>query len=546
MWHVVAAVVLVGLIAAVYGTSIEHEFVFDDTSLVVENPLVRLPLSRAHELLRSDGGGIPYRPLRVFSYMVDYRLAGDLDPRVFHASNLVYHAAATLALYALALKVIGSLAGGLSAAALFAVHPLGSEAVAYVSGRRDVLCALFVFLALLCWLRIVRYEPESQPPARSRPHRGRLGDGLAIAAMLVCSMLAIAAKETALVLPIVAFLFLVALRARPRPQRVSPRWDGRLGRPVAWIVLWGLAAVVLSVVLYAPQLGRIAERVGTSPIAPQPAFSLRVLGQYLWLAVWPARLSADYRRFAFPLPEVAIDPPAILFAVGIAVFVLTGVALTRRGSVAGVGILWFLVALLPVAQIVPYPEIVAENNAYLPLAGLALTVGAVVDAGARSRPTLAYGLAAVAIIALGVRSFDRVRDWRDSLTLWSATLDVAPRSLRAQYNFGIALFNDGRLLEAREALAGALALDPTERRTLLALGSLRNRLGDFDGAADLAARAVAQRRDTAALTLLGWSLLNTGDARGALAAFEEAIALGGDTEDAERGLRRVRGQAGRF
>lgn len=139
----------------VYGVSIGHQFVFDDTSLVVGNELVQLPLSRAHELFTSAAEGISYRPLRIFSYMVDYRIAGGLNPAVFHASNLVWHAITTIAVYALASLTVGSFTGALAAAALFAVHPLGSEAVVYVAGRRDLLCTLFVLLGLLCWCRLL-------------------------------------------------------------------------------------------------------------------------------------------------------------------------------------------------------------------------------------------------------------------------------------------------------------------------------------------------------------------------------------------------------
>src|SRR5262249_3713931 len=149
MRHVVAAAALVALVVLVYGASAENQFVFDDQLLIVDNPMVQLPLAQAHELLAGTAQGVAYRPLRVLSYMVACDVACRLAPCACRLSNLVYHAAAVLTLYALAWLTIGSLPGALSAAALFAVHPLGSEAVVYVAGRRDLLSTLFVLLALL-------------------------------------------------------------------------------------------------------------------------------------------------------------------------------------------------------------------------------------------------------------------------------------------------------------------------------------------------------------------------------------------------------------
>src|SRR5262249_53218598 len=161
----------------------------------------------AHELLAGTAQGVAYRPLRVLSYMVDFHVAGRLDPRTFHLSNLVYHAATVLTLYALAWLTIGSLPGALSAAALFAVHPLGSEAVVYVAGRRDLLSTLFVLLALLCWCVLLRAPvaaTSGRGHARGRPSRGRRG--LALAGMVLFTALAVAAKEMAIVVPALMLL----------------------------------------------------------------------------------------------------------------------------------------------------------------------------------------------------------------------------------------------------------------------------------------------------------------------------------------------------
>jgi hypothetical protein len=542
MRHVVAAAALVALVVLVYGTSAENQFVFDDQPLIVDNPMVQLPLAQAHELFAGTAKGVAYRPLRVFSYMIDFHVAGRLDPRTFHRSNIAYHAATVLALYALAWLTLGSLPGALSAAALFAVHPLGSEAVAYVAGRRDLLSTLFVLLALLCWCALLRHAPAAATYGRGRA-RGRSAGGrrgVAVASMILFSVLAVAAKEMAIVVPPLMLLLWLAMRggATARAAGGASIWFGWLAC-VAALAAGGLW-------LYAgPLAPRLAEVAGGS-LAPQPALSLRVLGQYMSLAVWPVRLSADYRPYAFALPTSALDGPSLMAALAITVVVVAGVVLLARGQIAGAGLLWFLVSLLPVAQIVPYSEVVSEHNGYLALAGLSLAVGQAVALGMRSRPRLVGAVAAGIVLLLALRSHARSADWHDNTTLWRATLRTAPRSVRAQYNLGVALLADGNLLGARDALEQATALAPSDSDALLLLATVSGRLGEFDRAYELAARATEVRRDVPSLTALGWAQLSRGNARDAIPLFDEAIGLGGDTSEALRGLARARAGAGRF
>jgi len=540
MRHVAAAAALVALIAVVYGASVGHQFVFDDQALVVDNPVVQLPLSRVHELLLGTETGITYRPLRIFSYMVDYRLAGGLDPATFHLSNLAYHAAATLALYTLAWLTIGSVAGALCAAALFAVHPLGSEAVVYVAGRRDLLSTLCVLLALTCWWALLR-APGGAPRGYGRERRRALGAGgvLALAGMVLFAILGIAAKETAVVLPVLALLLWMARRASP-PQGAA------IAQVWAALAASAAALVVVGFWLYAAALGPSLAQLAGDALAPQPALSLRVIGQYIWLVLWPAHLSADYRAYAFALPTAPLDGPSLVAGAALAVVALAGVFLLSRGAIAGAGLLWFLVALLPVAQLVPYSEVISEHNAYLALAGLALAAGQGVAVAARARPRLVAVVAMCLLVALAVRSHARTLDWRDNRTLWQATVTLAPDSVRGQYNLGVALLAEGDLLGSQTALERAAALAPSDRDVLLILANVSGRLGEFDRAYGFAARAVELQRDTRSLSVLGWAVLSRGRPDAAIPLFEEALERGGDTADARRGLARARAGLGRF
>jgi len=528
------AAVLIGLVAAVYGASIGYDFVFDDQPLVVENPAVKLPLSSAPALLGPGQVGIVYRPLRTFSYMVDYALGGGLDARVFHASNLVYHAAAVLVLFALARDVVGSRFGALVGAAFFAVHPLNTEAVAYVSGRRDLLTTLCILIALACW-RFLVLGGRRDAGGLNLVARRLLG----ICGMLLFGVLGLAAKESALVLPALAWL-LVPSR---EPAVLAAR---RRGAAAVALIGFCILAALVTWRLYAPTVALGIDRLKSGPLAPQPAFTLRVLGQYLLLAVWPANLSADYAAGAFTLPASAIDASSLLAGVVVLLFLAAGLILLRLDRAAGTGILWFLVALLPVAQLVPYREVISEHNAYLAMAGLALAVGEGFTVAERARPRLAHGVAVVLVLLLGARATARARVWRNNVTLWTETAAANPHGVRSHYNLGIALMDAGKLFEARTALDRAHELDAEDRDVLLALASVCGKLGDFRRAVELGTHAVAQRADPDALAQLGWSQLNAGDADAAIATFQRALALNPRSEAARQGLGLARARGVRF
>jgi tetratricopeptide (TPR) repeat protein len=150
------------------------------------------------------------------------------------------------------------------------------------------------------------------------------------------------------------------------------------------------------------------------------------------------------------------------------------------------------------------------------------------------------------LVAFAVRSHVRTMDWQNNRTLWEATVAIAPDSVRGQYNLGVALLVEGDLLASRAALERATALAPSDRDALLMLANVNGRLGEIQRAYELAARAVELQRDERALAVLGWAQLSRGQAEAAIALFEEAIARGGDTADARRGLARARAGAGRF
>src|SRR5262249_19258018 len=127
-----------------------------------------------------------------------------------------------------------------------------------------------------------------------------------------------------------------------------------------------------------------------------------------------------------------------------------------------------------------------------------------------------------------------------------ATVAACPSGMRAQYNLGVALLDARRLFDARAAFERAYALDPDDRDVLIGLATASGKIGDFRRAVELASRAVAEREDAAALTLLGWSQLNAGNPEAAVKSFERALELAPGSDDARRGLGQARSRGVRF
>ena len=506
------ALALVVAVAATFANALQNEFVFDDHLLIVDDPAVRVPLDQGL-------GTGSYRPLRTLSYRIDYAIGG-MDPRVFHLSNVVYHALTVLLVCAGLRGAGASLAAAAAGALVFAVHPVQTDAVTYASGRRDVLCGLFFVAGFVAYLR---YR--------------RRGGVLGLLVVGGAYALAILAKEMAVTLPLVCLVFerWSARRAAAGEDRrdeggTAPVAQRELPRVLPWfLATTALGAAVLAVV-YGGSLRRVLRATSWhgGSIGANFATVARIWTHYLVLLVWPARLSADYSYDAFPVSKSLVDPRAIVSA---AVLVALGLAAWRswrRGGLVGLGAAWWAVTLLPVSHVVPYTELLAEHYLYIPMVGAALVVAGVVDALAARAPArrrvLATAVLAV-VAALAVRTVIRNRDWQDPLSLWSATVAAVPACARAHFNLGQAYFGRGRLEEAGQSWLEAERIKPDDPAVSAALATLHYRLGEQVRARELVEKALRLRPGEPELeTLAGWIALDSGDPVRAREHFDAALA----------------------
>ncbi len=445
---------------AVYWNVLHGQFVFDDQLVVLRDARIRGSISSAWRLFLPWTAEATHRPLRTFSYVIDYNIGG-LNPWIFHASNLVYHILAVWAVFALGSRLTGSRAAALTAAVIFALHPVQTDAVSYISGRRDVLCGLFFFVSVLAY---VRY----------REGGGRSWLGVTF----LCEVLALLAKEMAATLPAV-FLLVDLWRSRKGTfvSQLSSAFRNYGRVYLTAIFLCGLCLflyygnTIASEALKTPWYG--------GSIGANIATTARIWVHYGQLLLYPAKLVADYQG-GFPVSTSAMEREALLSLGAVAVFLLGGAYLFKRRFIAGFGLAWIALTLLPVSHLVPYHELLAEHYLYIPSFGFALVLGTLIQrfgASSKAAKILASGLAVALLVALGWRTLERNRDWENPIAFYTTLTRDNPKAVRGHLGLAVALLKAGLRQAAVRELHTALQLDSDDPRTILDLGIAVHQIG---------------------------------------------------------------------
>lgn len=447
-----ASVISLALAASISG--IINGFAFDDLHIIVED-------NRTHSLAHwwqlfaqsywpLEKGGDLYRPVTMLGFAVQWALGGGA-PLVFHIVSIALYALVCAAFLGVLVELLPMAAAWLGAA-LFAVHPLHVEAVGNVVGQSELLAALFMFLALLVFLRSRRRGSVS------------IRDTSIIVLLYILGCLS---KEHAIVLPLLLLSAEATVLATQAPLRA------RLAaiRP---LILTLAAAGVAIVWLRIQVLGATAAASDESnalllgqPFGIRAMSMLRVLLEWIRLFFWPARLSADYSPRAI---DVVTGPSPEMLASAAILVGFTGLAWTARHRVpiATFAFLWVAIALvIPSNLVVPTGFAVAERTLFLASGGVMLGVAATVARLTPSRVSgtarhLALGAVGVVLLLGLFRSGFRQRVWRDNETLFAQTVNDVPASYKAHMAYAALLFQHNRRSEAFEEIKIAHALFPKD------------------------------------------------------------------------------------
>ena len=449
---------LLAVVFGLYWNTLGHEFVHDDLTLIQQNRTVT-------ELRWGDiFSHRVYRPVRTLTYAFNYWADGP-DPSGYHLFNLLLHALNSILVYRLFRVVTGRRTPALAGALLFAAHPVQTAAVAYVSGRKDLLAAFFILAGCLSFL-------SYRDTARRRY----------LLLCLACLVVGVLSKELVIVLP--ALLLLLDLcrpdrSAGPDREPAAVRIVRTLARSrLAYASGFVLAAASLYYALFLSPASRMEGLWGGS-LAAHAGTSFKLFSHYLALAVFPHPLIADYTGEVFPLSPGFADAPTLLAVILLAAFVAAAVRIHPSRPLVSLGMGWFLAALVPVLQIVPFHELAADHFLYVPLIGFSLLVGLAVDHVSRERGyrELAVGVVALVFILFSVRTMERNRDWADVETLWRATLEHAPGSYRAHTNLAVTYMGKQPDLALKHTLR-ALELNPGRALEWSNLGVLYAQLAE--------------------------------------------------------------------
>jgi tetratricopeptide (TPR) repeat protein len=383
---------------------------------------------------------------------MNYALLGNGEnPLGYHLVNLGLHLLTTLLVYLLALEIGLAFMPAFWSAALFATHPVTTEAVTNLVGRADLLAALTVLGGLLLYRGL----------QRSRPSVPRL---IALAVVAACGVLA---KENAALLPVVMLLADVIFRRRPVVSAYAA-----VTLPLVAVWLW---RAHLYADLPVPELPFVDNPLVAADFWAARLTAFKVLAKYMVLLIWPATLSCDY-SYGQIKPADGTDPLALGGLAAGALLVAVAVRAWRRQPAAAFLIGFFLVTLLPTSNLLfPIGSIMAERFLYLPLVGFAGGVALALPLLLR-RPTLAAVVSSGIVLAYCGRTALRNRDWQDSLHLWSSAVAAVPESFRPHQSLSLALYHGGDLEgaiaeseRARVILAG-LPPEHTDPTTLYELG----------------------------------------------------------------------------
>jgi len=499
-----------------YLNTLLNGFVYDDNTQVLDNPYLKsfhfLPQvfgTTVWSFVGMQGVSNYYRPMMTLGYALCYHLFGPLAYG-FHLVNVCLHVGVVLLVFLVARRLFNNRAVGFLAACLFAVHPIHTEAVAWVAAVTTLDVTFFYLLTF--WLLLIMARPK-----------GEVSPWIKLAAV-VSFALTIFSKEQSLTFPLLALIYEHFFRG-DRAQTTFWQKVRRYGD--FWLM--DLAYVLFRI----EHLGAFAPQIQLARLGWYPSVlsALALVGQYIGKLFWPVQLCAYY---VFQKGTSVFEPRVLAGIVVLAACAIVFALLFRRNRTASFGFIWFFVTLAPVLDIRYLAgNVFAERYLYLPSVGFCWLVG---WAGVRLWRKLAgcrrvwrYSLVATSCalgLLLAARVVARNRDWRTDVALYSQTLKVSPRATNIRENLGVVDWNHGRIDKAEKQWSIALKLNPNSPITLTNLGLVYAKRKDYQKAEHYFREAMLHKPDYTDPHLnLGGLLMDRGRLKEAEWQLRAAVAL---------------------
>lgn len=509
---------------AVYWQTADHQFVnYDDGVYITENPHVKAGLSMegtkwAFTTMHTGN----WHPLTWLSHMLDISMFG-LDPGPHHLMNAAFHTASTVLLFLLLLQMTGAQWQSVFAAALFALHPLHVESVAWAAERKDVLSAFFWILTLLFYVRYVKH------PARIR-----------YLLTLTVFVLGLMSKSMLVTLPLVMFLIdywpLGRLQFRKTDSALQQGHSNTAIKTfnrrliLEKVPFFAFSVLIGIVTIYAQHKGGAVASVKSLPISFRAVNALWSYVLYMARMVWPLDLAVIY-----PIPSTLTLLQGLLSG-----FLLVGLTVAvaiyaKRHPYFLTGWLWYLITLVPVIGLVQVGrQSMADRYTYIPFIGLFIMIawGLQIIAGDNR-----FRRAAVSVAAGGTLLFFtactwlQIGHWKDSVTLFSHAVKTVPDNYVAYESLGYALAERGKLDEAVYQYSEAIRISPDYERALTGMGNVLVKQGKIKEAIYYTNKALVINPDSAEAHFnMGFALMNEGRDSEAAHHYSEGLRI--DPENA--------------
>lgn len=509
---------IVAVTLAVFWPVSEHEFIgYDDGEYVAENPNVRTgPTFKSLIWALATDHAANWHPLTWLSHMADVSLFG-LDPGWHHFMNLLFHCANTFLLFTVLRKMTGMLWQSGFAAALFALHPLHVESVAWVAERKDVLSTFFWMLTLLAYIRY------AEAPGKK-----------AYALVFACLALGLLAKPMLVTLPFVLLLLDYWPFRRWKPGACAEGGGSPVSTPnssslrslvMEKLPLFTLSAISSFITYLVQQRGGAVGTLESFPLHVRLVNALVSYLEYLGKMFWPSNLS-----FFYPYPKELPLVEATAALVALIVISFLALRWRRRHPYLPVGWFWYVGTLVPVIGLVQVgTQAMADRYTYVPLMGtFLLAAWAIPDFLSKWRHRkliLAVGAGLILAVLIPLTR-NQVLVWRTSLSLYSHAIQATPENHLAHNNLANALIGQGKLQKAIFHSIEALRLKPNSEKARFNLGTALARRGKLAEAIAEFREAIRIKPDYAeAYNSLGVALGLQGEMEEAMASYYRALAI---------------------
>lgn len=503
--NAILCLLLSALALALYNPANRHPFVnYDDDRYITENPHIRQGLTaNTVEWALTSTEQANWHPLTWMSHALDVSLFG-LNPAGHHFTSVLLHAINVVLLFLLLTGATGRAGPSFFVAALFAVHPINVESVAWVAERKNVLCTLFFFLTLYCYGWYVQ-----------KPNWKRY---LAVLGLFVAGL---ASKPMVITLPFVLMLVdywpLQRFRS-PKPPPVS-----RLVFEKIPLLALSVASAIITV--QAQHSGGSVRTIEEFSLPVRVGNALHAYVMYLWNFLWPLRLAPLY-----PHPGNSLAISRIVLSALILLIITVGSWKFRNRGYLIVGWLFFLGTLVPVIGLVQVGEAaMADRYAYIPLIGIFVMIAFGVADLARGRALLYWAAAAAGVLLTGfaLTTHRQISYWQSSYDLWTHTLAVTENNFVAEDNLGGALILQNKEEEAYPHFAAAARINSRDPMSHSNLGTYYQNHGQMQQAMEQYEAAVSLTSDPGLLALtyanLGAVRVVLGDPQKAYDNFQQSL-----------------------